>query len=121
MSPDRFQRLIAMRGRAVLVFLAAVSCVNVDPQTGATLPRGNQRYKFEYVESRAGRLKKGMTALDCQMLLGSPAEKSADHTKWVYLPERPAILIPGRALELEFVDGLLADFGYYPIILGTRL
>jgi hypothetical protein len=39
----------------------------------------------------------------------------------VYLPERYAILIPARALRLEFKNGVLDDFGYRPIVLGARL
>jgi len=103
------------------VLMAGTSCVNVDPNTGEIAPRGNQRYEFERVEKRAKRLKKGMSRYDTLILLGSPAEKSARGDVWIYLPERPAILVPSRALRIEFEDGRLLDWSYRPIVLGTRI
>ena len=52
---------------------------------------------------------------------GSPAEKSDDGAVWVYLPERPAVLVPSRALRLEFDRDVLVKHGYSPIILGQQL
>ena len=101
--------------------LLSASCVNVDPETNEVLPRGDQRYKFDEVQRNAKKLKEGMTKYQVLMLLGSPAEKSERGNIWVYLPERPAVIIPGRALRLEFKSGQLAEHGYHAIILGQRL
>jgi outer membrane protein assembly factor BamE (lipoprotein component of BamABCDE complex) len=107
---------------AVLVALAASSCVNVDPKTGDTIPRGNQKYYYEQVTENAKQLHKGMSKLDVLLLLGSAAEESKDGDTWVYLPERPAVLVPASALKLQFgPDGGLADWGYHPIVLGLRM
>lgn len=103
---------------AVLVLLLSAGCVNVDPDTGKTIPRGDQRFEFETVTHRAKDLEMGMTKMEVLLLLGSPAEESHAGDVWVYLPERPAVLIPGRALRLEFDDARLVDHGYRPIVLG---
>ena len=58
---------------------------------------------------------------DVFMLLGSPAERSTDDEVWVYLPERPAVLIPSRALRLVFEDNVLVKHGYRAIALGETL
>ena len=100
--------------------LAAVSCVNVDPETGEVIPRGNQRYEFEEVERNAEKLEEGMSKFQVLMLLGSPAEESTRGDVWVYLPERPAVIIPANALRLQFRNGRLADHAYHPIVLGQR-
>ncbi|MFT7485036.1 MAG: outer membrane protein assembly factor BamE (lipoprotein component of BamABCDE complex) [Candidatus Paceibacteria bacterium] len=106
---------------AFLGLLATASCVNVDPDTGETIPRGNQRYEFSEVTRQADKLKVGMSKYEVLMLLGSPAEKSKRTDVWVYLPERAAVIIPGRALRLQFRDGLLESHGYHAIVLGGRL
>jgi len=103
------------------LLVAASACVNVDPETGEVLPRGGQRYKFSEVVENVDDLEVGMTRRQVLFLLGSPAETDHRNTVWVYLPERPAVLVPGRALRLEFKDGALADFGYHGIVLGERL
>ena len=100
--------------------LAFASCVNVDPETGETIPRGNQRYEFKEVERNAEKLETGMSKYQVLMLLGSPAEESKQGDVWVYLPERPAVIIPASALRLQFRNGRLADHGYHPIVLGQR-
>ena len=105
---------------ALLVLLLA-GCVSVDPDTGETLPRGNQKYKFETVERRAQQLQDGLAKIDVLILLGAPAEKSLDENVWVYLPERPAVLVPSRALQLKFKDGILVQHGYKAIVLGQKL
>ena len=61
-----------------------------------------------------------MTKYQVLMLLGSPAEKSERGNVWVYLPERPAVLLPGQALRIEFKSGQLVEHGYHPIILGKQ-
>ena len=106
---------------AVLLAVLLAGCVNVDPQTGKTLPRGDQYYEFDVVQRRSEKLELGMSRLAVLMLLGSPAEKSGDDEVWVYLPERPAVLVPARALRLRFEKDRLADFGYRPIVLGQDL
>lgn len=100
--------------------LVASSCVNVDPQTNEVIPRGSQRYEFEEVTRNAGDLKEGMSSFEVLMLLGSPAEKSKHGDVWIYLPERPAVIVPGRALRLQFRGGKLVDHGYHAIVLGAR-
>ena len=40
---------------------------------------------------------------------------------WLYLPERPGILIPANALRLEFQGDYLKSHGYRPIVLGQEL
>ncbi|MHC5211231.1 MAG: hypothetical protein ACYTG2_10980 [Planctomycetota bacterium] len=106
---------------AVLGLALVTACVNVDPRTGETIPRGDQYYDFDDVTRRAERLELGMSRLGVLMLLGSPAEKSSDEDIWIYLPERPAVLVPARALRLLFDRDRLAEFGYRPIILGQDL
>ncbi len=110
-----------MKTCLVLIALMLAGCVNVDPETGKTIPRGEQRYKFATVERRAERLQDGITKGDALMLLGSPAEESDDGDVWVYLPERPAVLVPSRALRLEFENNVLVKHGYSPIVLGQTL
>ena len=100
--------------------LLTSGCVEIDPATGDTKPRGGQFYEFSEVQERAEDLMVGMTTRDVILLLGSPAEKSRDRSEWVYLPERAAVLIPGRALKLEFESRRLASWGYHAIILGQR-
>lgn len=85
------------------------------------VPRGDQKLPFEKVEERAKKLRDGMTQTQVMMLIGAPAEKGDDGNVWIYLPERYAILIPARALRLEFKDRVLVDHGYRPIVLGARL
>jgi len=105
----------------ICVALCAVGCVNVDPQTNEMIPRGEQRYAFEEVQENADRLQEGMTKFDVLLLLGSPAEHEDREQTWIYLPERAAVLIPGRSLKLQFHNGRLAEWGYHAIILGQDL
>jgi len=104
-----------------LITLMLVGCVNVDPDTGKTIPRGGQKYEFATVERRAEQLRDGVTKLEAVVLLGSPAEVSDDGDIWVYLPERPAVLIPSRALRLVFKNNVLVSHGYTTIVLGQPL
>lgn len=102
-----------------LIALLLAGCVNVDPQTGETIPRGNQRFKFADVEQQAKQLKEGMTKMQVIILLGSPVEASEGGDIWIYLPERPAVLVPSRALRLEFKNDALISHGYRAIVLGN--
>jgi outer membrane protein assembly factor BamE (lipoprotein component of BamABCDE complex) len=104
-----------------LAALILAGCVNVDPQTGKTIPRGDQKYKFAEVEQQAKQLKNGMSKLQVMILLGSPAEQSAAGDIWIYLPERPAVLVPSHALELKFDSGLLVSHEEKAIVLGKTL
>ena len=104
-----------------LVATLVASCVDVDPHTHEVIPRGNQAYEFTDVERYAEDLKLGMTPREVQLLLGSPAEKNTRGDVWIYLPERPAVIVPGRALRLEFKHGQLAKHGYHAIVLGAQL
>lgn len=108
----------------LLVLLAGAAtsgCITVDPETDEPIPRGDQHYPFDRVEELADGLQRGMTKIDVTLLLGSAAEESEDGRAWIYLPERAGIVIPARALKLEFKDGRLDDWGYHPIVLGQRL
>ena len=110
-----------MKPLILLLVLLLSGCVSVDPKTGETIPRGGQKYEFETVQRRAEKLRTGMSRYEVLMQLGSPAEKSDDGVIWVYLPERPAVLVPSRALRLEFDRDVLLKHGYSPIILGQQL
>lgn len=105
----------------ILIVLLMAGCVSVDPDTGETIPRGGQKYKFATVERRAEQLQSGMRKVDVLMQLGSPAEISDDGAVWSYLPERAAVLVPSRALHLTFENDILIKHGYGPIILGKQL
>lgn len=113
--------MLARRTALLVLVGSLLSCVNVDPETGETIPRGSQRYEFSRVKEAAEGLHKGMTKLEVLFLLGSPAEKAARGDRWVYLPERPGVLIPATALQLEFQWDELVEWGYHPIVLGQKL
>ena len=108
----------AVRVTSLLVALFVVGCVNVDPDTGKTTPRGKQKHEFSVVQKHAKNLADGMPKMEVLILLGSPAETSDNGNQWVYLPERPAVLIPSRALHLKFENDVLVKHGYRPIVLG---
>ena len=112
------------RVRAFALVLAAAAlggCVTQDAKTGEYVPRGNQRYEFSRVEEAAEGLKDGMSKQQVLLLLGSAAEMDDNGDTWIYLPERYGILIPARALQLEFKEGRLVSHGYRPIVLGAKL
>jgi outer membrane protein assembly factor BamE (lipoprotein component of BamABCDE complex) len=100
---------------------ALAGCVTENMETGEMVPRGRQGQEFSKVEKAAENLKDGMTKTQVYLLLGSPAETDDKGDVWVYLPERYGIIVPARALRLEFKDTILMDHGYRPIILGARL
>jgi hypothetical protein len=104
-----------------ILLAAFASCVTQNMDTGKMVPRGEQGMQFSDVEEAAEKLREGMTKQQVLYLLGSPAEKDDAGDVWVYLPERYAILIPARALRLEFKNAILVDHGYRPIVLGARL
>ena len=104
-----------------LLFAASSACVTQNTTTGEMVPRGNQRYPWERVKEFAKQLEKDMTKTQVLLLMGSPAEVDKADNQWIYLPERYGILIPAQALQLEFRGDVLADFGYRPIVLGTKL
>jgi outer membrane protein assembly factor BamE (lipoprotein component of BamABCDE complex) len=109
------------RSRPCLAVSAATlvcSCVTTDARTGETIPRGNQKYE---VVERAEELRNGLSRSQVLLMLGSPAEEDGGRSVWVYLPKRLGVLIPARALRLEFENGRLIDDGYRSIVLGQRL
>jgi outer membrane protein assembly factor BamE (lipoprotein component of BamABCDE complex) len=106
---------------ATIALIALAGCVTENTQTGKMVPRGEQGMQFSDVEEAAEKLKDGMTKQQVMFLLGSPAEKDDSGDVWIYLPERYAILIPARALRLEFKNAVLVEHGYRPIVLGARL
>jgi len=103
-----------------VLILLGVGCVNVDPETGRTIPRGGQKHPFETVELRAEKLQLGINRFAVMALLGSPAKSTENGDVWIYLPERPAVLVPSRALRLTFEDGALVKYGYRTIVLGKE-
>ena len=126
-APSRQHTFFALSQRCrtgvfatLLLLLATASCVTENTTTGEMVPRGNQRYPFDKVEQEAGRLEDGMTQYQVLTLLGSPAEVDKADNVWVYLPERYAVLVPARALRLQFKDGKLEEHGYRAIVLGVQ-
>jgi outer membrane protein assembly factor BamE (lipoprotein component of BamABCDE complex) len=115
--------MLRLVGATALLFAAygTPSCVTENLTTGEVVPRGNQKLPFEKVEAAAKNLKPGMNKTQVLMLLGSPAEKDQNDDVWIYLPERYGVVIPARALRVEFKDRVLVDHGYRPIVLGARL
>jgi outer membrane protein assembly factor BamE (lipoprotein component of BamABCDE complex) len=105
----------------IVLFAGTSACVTENTTTGEMVPRGNQRYPWDKVQELAKNLRKGMKRSQVLMLMGSPAEVDTEDQQWIYLPERYAILIPARALQLEFEGQILTDFGYRPIVLGAQL
>jgi len=117
---------ITRHGRPGVLLLLALfagtsSCVTSNAQTGEMVPRGNQRYPWDKVQELAKNLRTGMTKPEVLSLMGSPAEIDTEESQWIYLPERYAILIPARALRLQFEGQVLSEFGYRAIVLGARL
>lgn len=112
-----------MLRRSALLALAwaPMACVTRNVTTGEAVPRGDQRYPFERVQEAAKGLHVGMPKTQVLLMLGSPAEMDEHGNVWVYLPERYGVLVPARALRLDFEDGTLSEFGYRPILLGTQL
>ena len=107
-----------MRLGFALVALLVAGCVEVDPQTGKTIPRGGQKNEFAVVEQQAKQLRDGMTKIEMLTLLGSPAETSNAGDIWVYLPERPAVLVPSHSLRLVFQSNILISHSQPAIIFG---
>lgn len=109
--------------RAPALVLAALlaGCVTENAATGEPIPRGNQRYPFAQVQEAAERLAVGMSRSDVLLLLGSAAKLEDGGDTWVWLPERHAILVPARALQVRFEAGRVKDFGYRPIVFGADL
>jgi hypothetical protein len=118
-APAHLNPLIKIGCALIALILAA--CVQVDPETNKTLPRGNQKYKFATVEKRAEQLRDGISKFEALVLLGSPAESSDDGDTWTYLPERPAVIVPTRGLRLEFQNGILIKHGYTTVAFGKAL
>ena len=106
---------------SLAVFAGTTACVTENANTGEAVPRGNQRYPWDKVKKLAEHLQNGMSKSDVLLLMGSPAEMDEKGLKWIYLPERYAILVPAQALELDFEGVTLVEHAYRPIVLGTRL
>ena len=102
---------------ALSLFISA--CTQHDPITGDVIPQGNQRYTFSEVKRRTANLIPGMSRRDVLIRLGSPAHRAGDD--WVYLPERPGVILPAEALRVRFERGRYTNHAYEPIILGERL
>ncbi len=125
--PSLNMRRLRIQPAPPALLLALVACASVEPDTGEVGPRGNQGSSFTEVKENADNLRLGLTKIQVVLLLGTPAKKDGPAVKdgatstWVYLPERPAVIVPERALRLEFKDGRLVDFGYHAIVQGQRL
>jgi outer membrane protein assembly factor BamE (lipoprotein component of BamABCDE complex) len=115
----RRARRLAASGLALVLLVAASGCVQT--KNGEAVPRGDQRFPFTQVEERARKLQPGLTRSEVMLLLGSPAEIDESDSVWIYLPERYAVLVPARALRLEFDGNVLKEHGYRAIVLGARL
>jgi outer membrane protein assembly factor BamE (lipoprotein component of BamABCDE complex) len=105
----------------VLLAVALAGCVNVDPETGKTIPRGEQKNEYAYVKQRADQLREGMTKMEVTILLGSPAQTGGDGNVWDYVPERPAVLVPAQGLRLVFDGGLLKSHEFTTVAFGKPL
>jgi len=103
------------------LFAGTSACVTENKTTGEMVPRGDQRYPWEKVQELAKRLENGQSKAQVLGFMGSPAEMDSAGDKWIYLPERYAILIPANALQLTFKDNVLVDHEYRPIVLGAQL
>lgn len=123
--PSRIDSITRACRPALLAILllgaGSAACVSQNAETGEMIPRGNQRYPWDKVTELAKDLKKGMTKPQVLTLMGSPAEIDTEDNQWIYLPERYGVLIPARALRLEFKQQVLVDFGYRAIVLGAQL
>ena len=108
---------------AALLAIVSVGtgCVTVDAETNEVIPRGDQRYKFSTVKEYSENLQVGMTKLQVLATVGSPAEKTERGDIWVYLPERPAFLVPSKALKVHFENNAVTEFGFHAIVLGAQL
>jgi len=78
-----------------------------------------QKYEYGAVKQRLPQLRKGMTHLDVMIRLGSPAHES--DAVWVYLPNRPGVILPSEALKVRFENGRYVKHSFQPVILGERL
>lgn len=78
-----------------------------------------QKYDMEYVRGQLDRLQPGMGKAEVVILLGSPAEEQA--SKWIYRPNRSALIVPAEALVVRFEQGRYVSHRFEPIILGERL
>ena len=119
--PPARSRWLPLAATALLLAGASAACVTRNATTGEAVPRGDQRYPFERVEEAAKGLHVGMPKTQVLLMLGSPAEMDDHGNVWIYLPERYGVVVPARALRLDFQDGNLLEFGYRPILLGQRL
>ena len=125
-SPSRLDSIArtprtALLALPLLLGAASAACVSENAQTGEAIPRGQQRYPWDKVTELAKNLQKGMSKPQVLTLMGSPAEIDKEDNQWIYLPERYGVLIPARALRLEFKQQILVDFGYRAIVLGAQL
>src|SRR5688572_13801454 len=102
MSSNSPRSGILRLGTWLVAFALVTACVTENTTTGEVVPRGDQKYPFERVEKAAEDLKAGMDKMQVLLLLGSPAEKDESGNVWVYLPERYGIVVPARALRLQF-------------------
>ena len=75
-----------------------------------------QKYPYGQVKQSAERLRPGMTRHEVLLLLGSPAERTAD--TWTWVPEDPSLLLPQDVLVVRFKGNRYATHEFKPIIFG---
>jgi outer membrane protein assembly factor BamE (lipoprotein component of BamABCDE complex) len=103
----------------MLIVFLLVGCVERDAENGRLWSLRNQQYPLKEVKKNLPHLQVGMTKVRVSFLLGSPAESSDE--KWLYLSERPALLVPGEALMLEFDSGRYLRHKFIPVLLGEPI
>lgn len=112
---------------ALLPSVAAIPGCRTEPVPAYTSdgPPPNQKHPFDEVMQRTKQLRRGMPRGDVLIRLGSPAEiRFADRRRsetWIYMPGRPAFLVPASALTVHFRDGFYVKHEQTPIIFGERV
>ena len=79
----------------------------------------NQKFSLSDVEKRLKNIQPWMSKMEVMIQLGSPAQIS--RSTWVYLPSRSGFLLPARALNVNFLDGVYISHETRPIILGEQM
>jgi outer membrane protein assembly factor BamE (lipoprotein component of BamABCDE complex) len=78
-----------------------------------------QKYEFSEIRKRVKALQPGMPRVQVMLQLGSPADMRGN--TWIYLPERPGLLLPAEMLEVRFQGGRYLDHAYRPIVFGETM
>jgi outer membrane protein assembly factor BamE (lipoprotein component of BamABCDE complex) len=103
----------------LILFLFVCGCNTYEKNSGKYWDLRNQRYFYEEVKSRLDQLHKGMTKMDVAVTVGSPAKTYEN--MWIYLPDRPAIYVPGEAIVIEFEGNLYIRHRKTLVLLGETI